>query len=153
MEMTLESLELIEELAYTAGIIDGEGCISIDQVSTNQQRKVRHFQVSVVVNNTSEWLTLWLWATYGGNTIKPRQRNPKHKLLYGWRLNSQEAIEFLESILPYLYIKKLQAKLAIKFQENKKPHPNHRIPYPPELLVLQEADFILMASLNKKGMV
>jgi len=150
MEVTLESLELIEELAYTAGIVDGEGSVGIGH--NEKSSKNLYYGVFVSVTNTAEWLTQWLQLTHGGSVHPYQHPNPKYKLAYKWSLHGVAAAEFLESILPYLHLKRPQAELAIKFQKQKKLHANHHILYDQRELVLQEADYILMASLNKRGL-
>jgi len=56
---------------------------------------------------------------------------------------------FLETILPYLKLKKTEAELGINFQKNKRRGPHVS---PEETRVLEEAQTILMASYkSKKG--
>ena len=50
-----------QALAYTAGIIDGEGCICLDKHGKHG------IELKVSVGNTKEWLLQWLKMQYGGN--------------------------------------------------------------------------------------
>lgn len=136
-----ESWEHLEQLAYTAGIIDGEGSISLLR---GESRPVQYFGLAVQVGSTTEWLLLWLESEYGGHIYKFNGNRPKSKPAWKWRINGKFALEFLELIVPYLHIKKPQAELAIKFQSRKNLRNNP---------VMNEADQILMASLNRKGPV
>ncbi len=146
----LESLELIEQLAYTAGIIDGEGSISILR-NKDSKRNGFYYYLVVQVGNTNEWLVLWLQANYGGAVHKYEHLKKHQKPVYLWRFGGSPALELLESIAPYLHIKKVQAEIAIKFQKRRKSYPNYKTQFNSVELVLQEADHILMASLNKRG--
>ena len=102
------------ELAYIAGIVDGEGYIGIsaDHRKRNPVRPCWRLRVSVTNNN--EWLMQYLKFAFGGSvTMKSGSRV---KPCYDWVLNRGKAAEFLKLILPYLRLKRPQAEIAIKFQ-------------------------------------
>ena len=131
-----------EILAYTAGIIDGEGHIAILNKPDCRSRKVQ-----VGVTNTNEWLCQWLKMQFGGRvfTWKPYQKN--WKPAYRWTLEFKRASDFLKLALPYLNIKRAHAEIAIAYQERRimgKRTDNQK--------VLDEADRILIANLNKRGL-
>ena len=133
------------DIAYIAGIIDGEGCISL---CVNKYRKPRPFSYFIRVNvtNTNEWLCQWLKFALGGGVYHHPDPNPKHKSRWQWVLSSNEALAALKLIYPYLRLKKPQAELAIKFQESRQGKRMKK-----EELVLAEAQKILMNKLNKRG--
>ncbi len=127
------------DLAYTAGIVDGEGCIGL-YLSSNKS-----FRVHVTVTNTNEWLIQWLKFAYGGNVCSaPVPVNCK--LAWRWNIVSNQATNFLETIMPFLKLKRQQAELAIEFQNRRR---GHRMS--PKERVLAEADKILMSQMNKHG--
>lgn len=126
-----------EQLAYIAGIVDGEGCISLFH-TTNQHRPVRNRNsrsvgnshpgrsrqtiLRVSVGMTDKTIPEWLYATFGG-VLQYRQRaKSSWKDRWDWNLSSQMAAAFLKQILPYLKIKHGQAELGIVFQEMRRPH-------------------------------
>lgn len=142
-----------EELAYTAGIVDGEGSISI---AKHKDGHNFNYVLQVAVDNASAWLIMWLDSTYGGSISRYKPKEQKHSEIFRWTTSGRGAMKFLEFILPYLQIKKPQAEIAIKFVRYRKKqaggyssfnHPR----FTEEELALQEADHILMCSLNKKG--
>ena len=148
MEMTLESLELIEQLAYTAGIVDGEGSVFITRHKNQRYKLGYNFEMKVSVVNTNEWLTLWLESQYGGWSY-PKKQVKGNKPTYEWIISGPNAAEFLEEILPYLHLKKPQAEIAINFQ--RKRHHGGRTLNNEAELAIQEVEHILLCGLNKRG--
>lgn len=121
-------------LAYTAGIIDGEGCIS----AYRRQATPRRYEMYVNVSATDEWLTRWLKMRYGGSVyVIPRKGNQRD--LWRWNISAKKAREFLSLMLPYLQLKRMEAELAIQFQEAKAEHNS----------ALVEANRILISRLNQ----
>lgn len=103
------------DLAYLAGIVDGEGYIGIsaDHRKRNPDRPC--WRLRVAVTNTNEWLMQHLKFSIGGGVIA--LKNSKNTTpCYQWEIRHGKASEFLKLILPYLRLKRPQAELAIKFQ-------------------------------------
>lgn len=134
-----------EDLAYTAGIIDGEGCIGLHKRGSRNG-----VYLSVSVGITDEWMCQWLKFAYGGGVYIYYSKNPKWKNHWEWSVAGKRALDFLKLIYPYLRLKKPQAEIAIKFQEEKINRVRTR-PLSKEVKVIEEAERILMAQLNKKG--
>lgn len=132
-----------EVLAYTAGIVDGEGHITI-----SDKPDARSYKLQVAVTNTNEWLCQWLKMQYGGRVWSWAPLKINWKRAYRWELTYGKASEFLELIIPFLNLKKPQAEIAIRYQ-NRRRIGGH---YTNEESVLNEADRILMSTLNKRGL-
>ncbi len=148
MEVTQETLELIEQLAYTAGIVDGEGSIFIAKHKSPRCKLGYTLDMKVSVVNTDEWLTLWLESQYGGRSY-PKKLIDGNKPAFEWIISGSHALDFLEEIVPYLCLKKHQAEIAISFQ--KKKHWGGRTLDNEAEMAIQEAERILLCSLNKRG--
>ena len=137
------------DLAYIAGLFDGEGCISYER------KPPYGIHVIVIMGQTEEYLIRWLYLAYGGRVRvrKAPTKFPNAKPLYVWWLRANEACSFLGDILPYLRIKKPQAEASIKYQEylNSGHWGGKGHPLTNEQIALREAHRILIASLNKKG--
>lgn len=108
-----------EKLAYVAGIIDGEGCLSITGAHVVSKKGTLYwkYDAEVTVTNTSVALMNWLLKNFGGE-IMPRGKPLKatHKLCYRWRLKDSKArLEFLTAIRPFLVIKQKQADLLREY--------------------------------------
>ena len=128
------------DLAYVAGIVDGEGCIYLEHNS-----KGKSFQLSVSVGSTDAWICEWLKFAFGGCTYEMKTKNmPMRK----WEIRTKQAGQFLESILPYLRLKKPQAELAIQFQKARNPGPGIR--RTDAQRAVEEAQYILMKNLKRQ---
>ena len=135
-------------LAYVAGIIDGEGCISIRRQPTTRTKIGFTYIMAVTVGNTNEWLICFLKQQFGG-CICFDKKTGNRKDAWRWELKCGRAVTFLELISPYLQLKKPNAEIAIQFQKyhqvskGKRPTSGDR--------VIQEAEYILMKQYNKRG--
>lgn len=111
------------DLAYAAGLIDGEGTIGITELKPSPRgrsdgralRKNPSHRIYVAISMTDRVAVQWMHEVFGGNfqTVKPAQ--PQHKQSFRWSLGSQRAAEFCELIRPYLKIKGPQAGISAKF--------------------------------------
>lgn len=96
------------KLSYLAGIIDGEGSISI--------MKIRGFYtLRLRVNNTNFELIDWLKINFGG-FIYLTDKNGNRNAIKTWEVTSRKAATLLKEIQPLLIVKKEQAKIALSFQ-------------------------------------
>lgn len=93
--------------AYNAGLLDGEGHISVAR-----RPHGRGAAVSVGMTNTDLRL-LKPFLVYGGNIGKPRLRGYGHKLQYDWTVNSAGAIKAIKAMSPYLIRLKRRARIAL----------------------------------------
>ena len=117
---------------YLAGIVDGEGTITICRSENDVLRKKEYptkaglrsceyryvgigFHVKVSVKNTDIRLMKWLQSRFGGEFYSAESKNPLWKTSYVWHHAAQSKQEFLLSILPYLIIKREQALIALEF--------------------------------------
>ena len=133
------------DLAYLAGILDGEGSISIHKHKDKNSQLGYYYQLVINVANTNEWLINWIHLNFGGNIYKKRMLAKHYKQVYLWSASSNQAKTLLELILPYLRLKKAQADIALQFQAKK--HPRGSVKSEEEF-VLEEAQRILIQSYN-----
>lgn len=98
-------------IAYLAGIVDGEGSISLTK--NNSSSKFRSVNLSVA--NTDEGLINFLLSTFGGNIIKRTTRKEHHRQAFVWQVRGDAAIRLLSLILPYLQteVKRDRAELLV----------------------------------------
>ena len=138
------------DLAYTAGIVDGEGYIAIKKYGNKYGYRCSR----VEVGNTNEWLINWLYFSFGGSKYeaKSTKANPRARRYWKWYISSNEAVEFLKLIMPYIRIKRTQAELALSFQGNK-PSRGKNSKNSKDIekrKAVEEAQAILMSSYHKE---
>lgn len=98
---------------YLAGILDGEGCIT---VSAGKRKTCVNYNPLICVQNTSKQLIDWLQLTFGGQVYLSKKETAKTRTAWMWRITKKRNIEsLLLSVLPYLLVKKNQAKLLLNF--------------------------------------
>lgn len=107
------------DIAYSAGIFDGEGWAIIAPYNHNSVVNgtvyPRH-RTRMGVSNTSLPMLEWLKQTWGGNIYLVYPQKGKSRALYSWQPSEKIAVQFLSQILPYLKVKVRQARLALKFR-------------------------------------
>ena len=96
------------DIAYSAGIFDGEGWAIIAPYNANSTFKGRVYprhRMRLGVSNTSRPLLEWLKRTWGGNIYLVYPQKGKRRALYSWQPSEKLATYFLSQILPYLNVK------------------------------------------------
>ena len=95
-------------LAYVAGLVDGEGCIGIYHRS-----KGRGYQAALIVSNTHRGVLELLQSAFGGDIVTARSRRlrPCHQ----WRITDRAAMPLAQALLPYMVIKAPQMALLVAF--------------------------------------
>lgn len=145
------------ELAYIAGLIDGEGNISIiqhmQQSSASGKRyrpetlgrkykKHRRNVLVVGLGMTDAIIPVWLWMNFGGNVYEAQPNEPNRKPVYKWNVRSTKALRLLEQVHPYLKLKRAQAEIGMEFQRK-------RVSCKPLTLAQRQADDALRKACNK----
>jgi len=98
---------------YLAGILDGEGCLSI---TAGQKATCINYNSTLQVQNTSKQLIDWLQTKFGGSVYLSKKETEKTKEAYMWRVLKKKEIEvLLLATLPYLVVKREQAKILLEF--------------------------------------
>jgi len=98
------------DLAYIAGLVDGEGHICI--LSANNETS---FTTQLGISNTDREILDWIQGIFDGY-IYDKQKIKGRKQGYQIRWNKQVRIkEILTLLLPYLRIKKIQALMVLEF--------------------------------------
>lgn len=109
----------LAQVAYTAGIMDGEGTFYIGNYSGNRKNGDKHYQTLIAVATTDKSLMVWLFNIFGGGfreyTPKQMAKNSR-KQVYRWQATSNRMLHICELILPYLIIKRRQAEIMIEIR-------------------------------------
>lgn len=100
--------------AYLAGIIDGEGCISVVRFKKrNNFNYASRIQVSMTVKSVLDWIRDF---TQVGTVVPRKSRHANRKMAWLWVAESNRAASVAKIILPFLKIKIRQAENLLAFQ-------------------------------------
>lgn len=105
---------------YMAGIIDGEGCVTIRKVYYQpREYNLKYPMYNIICNvaNTDKRLLYWIKKNYDGNIYKYVHKNKRYKDAYHWQVARRKAYIILRKIYPYLVVEKKRAEICMRFQE------------------------------------
>lgn len=103
---------MISDLAYAAGIIDGEGCI-YSRVHLTKSGSISTL-LQLQITMCSECVIAWFAELFGGDVFVSQPPSLKNKVRYIWQIRGRQVGPVLQALLPYLREKKQRAKLAIE---------------------------------------
>jgi len=110
-----------QDLAYMAGLVDGEGCIHINHTNIGSKKSTLNYCLRITVGNTDIKMLKFCKKKFGGNLHKRSPRkNPNitgRLPSYKWYLCGKNAGKLVELIFPYLITKKEKAKIALEFMK------------------------------------
>lgn len=113
-----------KDLAYAAGIIDGEGCVKIFKNDASVvHRPHNQYTLAVQVNMVDKRVVTWLHKKFGGAVyFHPAniKKHPTWRDSWRWYLQNYHCRDFLLQILPFLIIKVKQTRSALNFLDIKK---------------------------------
>jgi hypothetical protein len=103
----------LTDLAYFAGLFDGEGYIGIRRVSRTGWHGNGTYALQLTIANTIRSPLDEAQAIWHGKVVKGQGTN---RPCFHWHLHGRMAAAFLQDILPYLRIKRQQAEVALEYQ-------------------------------------
>lgn len=106
------------QLAYAAGLFDGEGTVGIYETKNRARNGDPtvgwHYEVQIA--NTDIRVIAWLLEIVGGSSAKKSRSKEHWRQGYVWRLTGGNAAEFMGAIRPFTIIKSEQIDLAMKWR-------------------------------------
>ena len=136
-------------LAYVAGLIDGEGCIHLDVTG-----KVYAPRVSVGMTEPALFLLEALQAEWSGTIYQQRAATEKWAAAYTWHITGWKAARFLTAVRPFLRLKTRQADSALQvfaIRAQLAQRSNGQAKWTPEAREACEAIKQEMHAMNAKG--
>jgi hypothetical protein len=106
------------QIAYLAGLFDGEGYVGIVKKHPKARHNPSHV-LQVEISNTHKPTIDFVNRRFSGCVYKFKPTMRTRKICWDWRGTNRNAIKFLETVLPYLRIKRSQAILGLRFQKEK----------------------------------
>lgn len=107
------------DAAYIAGLIDADGCVTC---GAPDRRKNRKSNALVIITNSDFELIEWLKGVIGAGTSSLTKTRPYRagqdrtnwNAVHRYQLTGRKAAALIERVLPYMRIKRQQAKLLIE---------------------------------------
>jgi len=150
-----------EELAYIAGIIDGEGCVGLYRSSskwTGRVYKGKRYErgntsriaINVQVVMTNKEVISFLHKTTGLGSMRPAKTLGNRKRAWIWQVRARQAYSLLGLVMPHLIAKKPQGEIALRFEKTIGWHGNRGLP--DNIKKEREKLFNNMSKLNQRGL-
>ncbi len=149
------------DLAYIAGITDADGYIGIKKTKPGKTGRIfPGYHERIQIRMVEESAIRFIAENLGGWYYKEKPSATKGKPLFCYQANDLAAAKILYVLLPFLRIKKEQAKNALLLRENKKSprakimvkHPiTQRFRFSPETVAYREKLWQQCRNLNKVG--
>lgn len=140
-----------ETLAYLAGILDGEGCLSLGV------RKKIYVTPTVQVTNTDKRLIDWLDSCIPGHIYSTKEIRPNRKKAWLWSIAGAKARELIRSVRPFLKLKGEQADIILQLATidrrliPRSTRTGRLMRLPPEYHQKVAHAVILIRALNRRG--
>lgn len=99
--------------AYIAGIVDGEGTVTLSRHHKNETPSP-----VVSVSNNDLFLLQWIKSQAGGLITSKRKQKSHHRNSYVWKVRNDKAIWLLKELMDFLIVKRRQAKLITDEYKN-----------------------------------
>ena len=138
-----------DEIVYLAGIIDGEGSVTI--VARDDPRTTRtQFQPRVLIFNTNAELMDWIQERFGGTLLSDPAR-PGRRTCYRLIWAGRRVIELLYKVRPFLIIKAERATVVIDGWRDAPKYVGNQHPLPQETWCKRKMAYIEIRRLNVNG--
>lgn len=100
---------------WLAGFFDGEGCVCIRKLNKPKGRLTPAYDLLTHITQRNGKILNEIQDFTGYGVISFRLQP-----IYRWESRAIDSLKFLKKILPFLKVKKMQARYAIQFQEYRK---------------------------------
>lgn len=137
-------------LAYAAGLLDGEGCIYIHRTTEETKNGLRYgYSLGVTMKMVDREPIAFMSELFGGRIYDKRVTGTMRRPQYAWRLQGLPALNCLVLMRPYLRSKAAQADLGIAFGERMAMVGNPgSAQHSPEMKAWQDACYLQMRQLK-----
>lgn len=100
-----------ELLGYSAGLFDGEGCVTFYQRKDHDS-----IRAELTIDNTNPKPLLLLQQYWGGTVTPHRQFEDKRKNCFKWSAGGETGEKFARAIVSLTIIKKEELELYLQFR-------------------------------------
>ena len=102
--------------AYAAGILDGEGCLT---VGLNRRGRFYDSRIDLGMTEKALGVLKMFSVRFGGRLRMSRAATDKWEAAWMWRVAGRGCLPILRAVLPHLVLKAQQARLLIQLEELK----------------------------------
>ena len=101
----------ISDIAYIAGLFDGEGCVTCKQKKTKRNDRggkvYNQWYIRCEISMTDKAVIEWLQETlgFGWSAEKKYNNKPKYKKQWRWCCGYRDALTFAKLVWPYTQVK------------------------------------------------
>ena len=127
----------ITDIAYIAGLFDGEGCVQIKQrLETKKKhkgpgtRKTKTWRITMEMSMTDESVIRWVHEILEVGTVHLNIKNkspsskPHYKNQWRWRCSHRDALSVAKLLWPYAQVKMHKIEQIIDHYEPEHKEPN-----------------------------
>ena len=114
------------DIAYLAGLIDGEGYIGIKKLKPTNRRRSPSYQARIQVRMVEEAAIAFLAETLGGSYYLESAHAANGRPLFCYQASDAKAERVLRTVLPYLRVKRENAETVIAFRKWQAGQRKHR---------------------------
>ncbi len=142
------------EKSWIAGIVDGEGCLTISKTkpspkSTNRSISYRPI-IKVTMGDKATIDRISILFGFSSTMTHRLSANPNWNDAFTWSASNRQAIRAIETIRPYLFTKAAEADVLLEFGNLCNSRTGRR-GVPPELLAAREKLWATCKSLKPKS--
>lgn len=146
------------DLAYAAGIIDGEGSIGITEIKPDYEKSNRKHRrkspqirgyMSVVMTDFT--IPFWFAEKFGGTAHSYPPRKEGQKGSTHWRIHGERCVEVCQILIPYLKIKRNQALTLVEMYTDKRLNFNQTKTISEDELSIRREYIHRIHTYNKRG--
>lgn len=119
-----EQLEL--DLAYIAGLVDGEGCIRVKKTKPRPDCVSPSYTAHIHIRMVEESAIKFIHSILGGSYYKEKRPYENRRPLFCWSIHSRQAIMAIAMLRKYLKVKAEQADLLLRLGSLKKIGSRHK---------------------------
>ena len=150
-----------EQRSYIAGLIDGEGCLTIIKHSDSRNRNnpTITYSPTIVISMTDRMPLDFIQKIYGGAVTlvkKSKDKTKSHyKPMFRYVIDSHnKCLTLLNDILPYLLVKEKQAKILVALIKYRKSLPTKALRIKEHLVGRKDNGFLeQIRKLNHRGII
>ncbi len=106
----------LQDKSYYAGLLDGEGSISISNSCVKKSKKYLRLSVRICMIDLNGVLQKGQ-SIWGGRVVSRKPRNERCRATIEWQIQDKVGGQFLKDVLPFLMVKKQEAELGIEFRK------------------------------------